>query len=505
MPGKLSEQLAIFRSHPQLGAVCGAASYWRSWAGGEDRIVLSGPVQDIPLYPPAACLAVDPLGAAVAPCNDLLVRRDVVLRVGGFENEFTGMYEDQAFLAKIYLATPVCFSSQVSLKYRQHPESCMALAERDGYHKAARRHFYEWFAAYVRALPDPKPLGVESAIQRELIAYEHPLLYFFVKLAQKGSERCGPQDWIREVTPNKECSMMTITAIIPVRNRERLVVRALESVFSQTYPPMEVIVVDDASTDGTPYVVDNLAKKFRNLILIRLTENVGAARARNVGAEVAKGDLLAFLNSDDTWYPKKLEKQINEFQANKDIVAIFCGCLVTTNTSSHRTIPPTDISLMALYHRNPCSCSTLLMPKEAFAQVGGFDVSLPSCQDWDLFIRLAEIGKIRVVQEELSENYEHTEHRISNDKPGVLLGHHIVFNKIYERLSDPSLFRVVRASHECILAEIFCADIFEPRRAFRHAAKALAMAPSHHNCGYSHGRLGPLLKVNCRVGKGSVW
>ena len=274
--------------------------------------------------------------------------------------------------------------------------------------------------------------------------------------------------------------MMTITTIIPVRNREQLVVRALESVMSQTYPSMEVIVVDDASTDGTPHVVENLAKKFRNLILIRLTENVGAARARNVGAEVAKGDLLAFLDSDDTWYPKKLEKQINEFQANKDIVAIFCGCLVTTNNSSHRTIPPTDMSLMALYHRNPCSCSTLLMPKKAFAQVGGFDVSLPSCQDWDLFIRLAEIGKIRVVQEELSENYEHTEHRISNDKPGVLLGHHIVFNKIYERLSDPSLFRVIRASHECILAEIFCSDIFEPRRAFWHAAKALAMAPSHH-------------------------
>ena len=191
MPGKLSEQLAIFRSHPQLGAVCGAASYWRSWAGGEDRIVLSGPVQDIPLYPPAACLAVDPLGAAVAPCNDLLVRRDVVLRVGGFENEFTGMYEDQAFLAKIYLATPVCFSSQVSLKYRQHPESCMALAERDGYHKAARRHFYEWFAAYVRALPDPKPLGVESAIQRELIAYEHPSLYYFLSLPKRVANVAG--------------------------------------------------------------------------------------------------------------------------------------------------------------------------------------------------------------------------------------------------------------------------------------------------------------------------
>jgi glycosyltransferase involved in cell wall biosynthesis len=191
MPSKLSEQLSIFRSHPQIGVVCGAANYWRSWAGGKDRIVLSGPVQDIPLYPPAACLAVEPLGAAVAPCNDLLVRRDVVLRVGGFENEFTGMYEDQAFLAKIYLATPVYFSSQVSLKYRQHSESCMALAERDGYSKTARRHFLEWFAVYVRALPDPKPIDVESAIQRELMAYLHPSLYFLLSFPKKVARFTG--------------------------------------------------------------------------------------------------------------------------------------------------------------------------------------------------------------------------------------------------------------------------------------------------------------------------
>jgi glycosyltransferase involved in cell wall biosynthesis len=189
MPGKLSEQLEIFRIYPELGMVCSAANYWRSWMGGDDQVVLSGHVQNIPLRPPAACLAVDPLGGAVAPCNDLLVRRDVILQVGGFEDHFTGMYEDQAFLAKVYLATPVYFSSQVSLNYRRHPNSCMAVAERGGHYDAARRHFLEWLAEYVRALPAPRPVGVEAAIRRALMAYRHPWLYFFLTFPTRGAGR----------------------------------------------------------------------------------------------------------------------------------------------------------------------------------------------------------------------------------------------------------------------------------------------------------------------------
>ena len=274
--------------------------------------------------------------------------------------------------------------------------------------------------------------------------------------------------------------MMDVTTVIPVRNREQFIVRALESVSSQTYPSMEIIVVDDASTDETPRIIEKLANKLSNLVLIKLPENVGAAKARNVGAEAARGDLLAFLDSDDTWYSEKLEKQISEFRVGEDIAALFCGVLVTTNNSSHRNIPPTNVPLLTLYHHNPCSCSTAMIPKKVFTQVGGFDASLPSCHDWDLFIRLAEIGKIRVVQEELSENYEHTEDRISNNKLDVLLGHRIIFDRIYKRLSDPALIRSIRGSYECILAEIFCSDIFEPRRALGHALKALALAPSPH-------------------------
>jgi glycosyltransferase involved in cell wall biosynthesis len=277
--------------------------------------------------------------------------------------------------------------------------------------------------------------------------------------------------------------MITVTTVIPVRNREKFIVRALESVSSQTFPSTEVIVVDDASTDETPHVVENLAKKLINLTLIRLTENVGAAKARNIGAEVAKGDLLAFLDSDDRWYPEKLEKQINEFRANRDIVAVCCGVLTTTKNSSSRFFPPANISLAEIYRSSDGwnFTSTGVISKKAFAQIGGFDTSLPSCQDWDLLIRLAEIGKIHAVQDELIEYCCHLGDRISNNKAALLAGYNPVFNKIYKRLSDvsdPILIRIMRGRHECILAEIFSSD--EPHRALGHALKALALAPSGH-------------------------
>src|SRR5215472_11256091 len=103
---------------------------------------------------------------------------------------------------------------------------------------------------------------------------------------------------------------MNVTTIIPVRNRIKFIQRALNSVAEQTHRSTEIIVVDDASTDGTTDFIAELAKNTPNLKLVALDKNVGAAEARNIGVRHAKGDLIAFLDSDDAWYPEKLEKQI---------------------------------------------------------------------------------------------------------------------------------------------------------------------------------------------------
>ena len=149
--------------------VCGAVRYWRSWAGGDDVIIPSGHVQDRVVAPPETTLKLYPLGTAAAPCpSDLLMRRTAVAALGGFEEHFTGakqMYEDQGFLAKLYLSSRVYFSSQVWLSYRQHDDSCVAEVTRNGQYHEVRRYFLDWFAGYLgasrvaRAASEPRCIG----------------------------------------------------------------------------------------------------------------------------------------------------------------------------------------------------------------------------------------------------------------------------------------------------------------------------------------------------------
>jgi len=187
-PGKLREQLAIIAAHPELGMVCGTVRYWYSWDGGEDVLIPTGHVQNRVVHPPEASLALYPLGSAAAPCpSDLLLRRDVVMALGGFEEHFTGprqMYEDQGFLAKLYLAAPLFFSDRVWLSYRQHADSCVAEVTRDGRYDEVRLYFLTWLERYLSGLPNPDP-RVGSALRRALWPYRHPAIR---KAAQRSRE-----------------------------------------------------------------------------------------------------------------------------------------------------------------------------------------------------------------------------------------------------------------------------------------------------------------------------
>ena len=288
---------------------------------------------------------------------------------------------------------------------------------------------------------------------------------------------------------------MNVATVIPVRNRAKYIARALNSVASQTYQSAEIIVVDDGSTDGTPDIVSGLAKQIPNIHLIKLQQNVGAAEARNVGIRQARSDFIAFLDSDDTWYPAKIEKQVREFGYDDQVIAVFSGSRVIYNDHSFSYIPAADVTLVDLYYSNKLgTTSSAMISKKALIKVGGFDSTLPSCQDWDLFIRLAEIGKIRVVQEELIEFLNHDDERISRDKISVVSGHAIVQDRIYHRISDPILLRKVRGSHQCTLADIFSSLIFEPGRATKHAFMGVALAPSAQ----SFGILASVIKRICR-------
>lgn len=157
-PEKLKEQVAIMQNHPEVGLLFGASLYWWSWAEGaahEDKVMHPGADPDVRHDPQALLLALYPLGRGISPCpSSCIARRDVIEQIGGFEEQFRTMYEDQAFLTKAYLSTPVWISSRCWDRYRRHPGAITLRTGEQEYHRV-RRTFLSWLDQHLtgRKLP----------------------------------------------------------------------------------------------------------------------------------------------------------------------------------------------------------------------------------------------------------------------------------------------------------------------------------------------------------------
>ena len=146
VPGKLAEQVDLLERMPDVAMVCGAPLYWYSWDPAStraDHAVLPGGIADQRLYPPKAALALYPLRRRTGAVVEVLVRRSVFEAVGGFEERFRGLYEDQAFYIKVNLRYPIYISSRAWLRYRQHDGSyCGQLTRADSWRR--RGDFLDW-------------------------------------------------------------------------------------------------------------------------------------------------------------------------------------------------------------------------------------------------------------------------------------------------------------------------------------------------------------------------
>ena len=183
---KLADHVAFLDANPEVGMVCGTTIYWRSWSdNGRDDIVPTGHRQDVVIYPPDAALELFPLGAAPpASMSDIVLRTDLVRRLGGLEDRFTGHYESRVFLSKIFLSTPVYFCSAVSNKYRQHPASCVQTAIREGKHLQNRLAFLEWLEQYLKTIDSVDP-RVVSALNRNFRPYRRPRTHYLISEVAK--------------------------------------------------------------------------------------------------------------------------------------------------------------------------------------------------------------------------------------------------------------------------------------------------------------------------------
>jgi glycosyltransferase involved in cell wall biosynthesis len=165
LPGKLTEQVDLLENMPDVAMVNGALLYWSSWdpaSEARDRNVLTGGVGDRRLDPPEIALTMYPLGTADGAGVDLLVRRNVFDAVGGFEERFRGIFEDQSFMIKVFLRFPIYISSQVWIYYRQHDASECAQTSSSAYLRV-RGVFLAWLTDDVERLGDPR---VSDALRR---------------------------------------------------------------------------------------------------------------------------------------------------------------------------------------------------------------------------------------------------------------------------------------------------------------------------------------------------
>lgn len=205
-------------------------------------------------------------------------------------------------------------------------------------------------------------------------------------------------------------NMYSVSVVIPVRNRPGAIVRAIESVFSQSVTVLEVIVVDDASTDNTVSIVENLAKLEPRIRLIALRENRGGGFARNVGIDAANGDLIAFLDSDDFWLPGKLEKQLALIEGSSDVLC-FCNLKVDHGDGTPSTAWNTEAWSVDQSAKNyildldqVIQTSTWLMSTELARRIR-FDGSLRRHQDIDFVLRADKMGIKFIYSTDILVNY----------------------------------------------------------------------------------------------------
>ena len=202
LPDKLRDQVAILESRPDVGAMYGNALYWYGWTGDLADVARdfypSLRVSDGTVLDPPRLLERLLTGTALVPCaHSLLTRTAVLRRVGGFEERFRGMFEDQAFYAKLMLAERVLVVDRSWERYRQHPGSMCAVADAAGTTRDAHRRYLEWLEHYLDA-QSCDDQGVRHALRRALRPFHRP------RVDQVARQAESLVQWLRDQSPLRD-------------------------------------------------------------------------------------------------------------------------------------------------------------------------------------------------------------------------------------------------------------------------------------------------------------
>ncbi|SEM29552.1 Glycosyltransferase involved in cell wall bisynthesis [Syntrophus gentianae] len=230
-----------------------------------------------------------------------------------------------------------------------------------------------------------------------------------------------------------------VSIIIPVFNRAKFLQKTVNSVLSQTYPNIEVILVDDCSTDDSFNVMKELQDHDSRIECFRHEKNAGAQSARNTGIRNARGKWIAFQDSDDKWMPDKIEKQLAVLSAHgfDPWIVVHTNCLRYEEDTGNKEIWKLPVvegeNVYPALLKNPGpTFSSLLTSKSALEKMGFLDEKTPSYQEWETSLGLARYCRFIHIKEPLFIYTLHNQDRISNDIGRDIVGYHYILKK-YEK------------------------------------------------------------------------
>jgi len=211
----------------------------------------------------------------------------------------------------------------------------------------------------------------------------------------------------------------SIAVIIPTYNRSHTLRRALDSVNSQTVKPNEICVVDDGSTDET----EQLLSRHYPQVNYVYQNNKGVSSARNAGVAFTRGHWLAFLDSDDEWMPNKLERQLQEINDNPTFPLVHCDEIWIRNGARVNAMHKHQKAGGEIFERCLPLCvispSAVMIKRRLFEEVGGFDESLPACEDYDLWLRICSRYPVLYIEEALLRKYGGHDDQLSRQYWGM--------------------------------------------------------------------------------------
>jgi glycosyltransferase involved in cell wall biosynthesis len=245
--------------------------------------------------------------------------------------------------------------------------------------------------------------------------------------------------------------MTSVSAIIPTYNGASFIARAIGSALAQTKRSDDIVVVDDASTDGT---ADLVAARFPQVRLLRLERNVGSGAARNLGIAASIGEVIAFLDHDDAWHPGYVDAQAKVMDFDPRIVLSRTAVLAVDTKTGETTrfgvaaMPPRHEAIeQFLFGPSPfVTLSAIAVRRSAMDRVGWFDPSLRLLNDRDLYLRLFDAGRFAGVATTLCTKYQHEGNYLYDNQGATWLTESLRIIERYLEQPGYSEFRALKDS-----------------------------------------------------------